>query len=159
MTQIPIALVIKLTIVLFFQELFTDLQKSVKTVNAEHLKRILSFGFAIQQADGKISLPDFPLDSMYALVRIMANNSSMDAYQALNRLYPYRLLLPKEGIESVSNLFQSLNIDVPKEGGAGGNQRIVSINRDSSNTGTSNGGCNARRSYFLGLIYSYSNIN
>lgn len=81
----------------------------------------------------------------------------MDAYHALNRLYPYRLLLPKEGIESVSNLFQSLNIDVPKEGGIG-SQRIVSINRD-LNTGTSNGRWNFRKSYFLILIYSKSNIN
>lgn len=58
---------------LSIQELFHDLQKSVETVNAEHLKRILSFGFAIQQADGKINLPDFPLDSMYPLVQIMVS--------------------------------------------------------------------------------------
>lgn len=44
------------------------------SLGTEQLKRILSFGFAIQEADGKISLPDFPLDSMYALVRIMVSN-------------------------------------------------------------------------------------
>lgn len=97
----------------------------------------MSFGFAIQQADGKISLPDFPLDSMYPLVQIMANNPSMDVFNALNRLYPHRLLLPKEGIDSVSNLFQSLDIAVPK--GSGGSQRIVSINRDAGNVEMSNG--------------------
>lgn len=42
-------------------------------MNPEHLKRILSFGFAIQEADGKVSLPDFPLDSMYNLVQVMVS--------------------------------------------------------------------------------------
>lgn len=55
------------------QELFQDLQKSVESVSGEQLKRILSFGFAIQEADGKISLPDFPMDSMYSLVKIMVS--------------------------------------------------------------------------------------
>lgn len=55
----------------------------------------------------------------------------MSAFNALNRLYPNRLMLPKEGIESVSNLLQSLNIDVPK---AEDNQRIVSINREANGT-------------------------
>lgn len=59
------------------QELFNDLQKSVNgALSAEHLKRVLSFGFAIQEADGKISLPDFPLDSMYSLVQIMVSDRS-----------------------------------------------------------------------------------
>lgn len=132
------------------QELFSDLQKSTNSVDAERLKRILSFGFAIQQADGKISLPDFPLDSMYALVQIMANNPSMGTFDALNRLYPHRLLLPKEGVESVTNLFQSLNIDVPK-GGAVRSQRILSINRDESN-GRSKGKITNQESKFRGNI-------
>lgn len=51
----------------------------------------------------------------------------MSAFTALNRLYPHRLLLPKEGIESVGSLFESLNIEVPKDGES---QGIVAITRD-----------------------------
>lgn len=53
----------------------------------------------------------------------------MSAFTALNRLYPYQLMLPKEGAESVANLFKSLNIEVPRAG-ADESQKILSINRE-----------------------------
>lgn len=53
----------------------------------------------------------------------------MSAFSALNRLYPHRLLLPKEGVDSVASLFQSLNIEVPP---ATANQRIVSVGENAN---------------------------
>lgn len=55
------------------KELFGELQTT--GLNAEHLKRVLSFGFAIQRSDSKINLPDFPLDSMYNLVQILVSDT------------------------------------------------------------------------------------
>ena len=67
----------------------------------------------------------------------------MPAHTALNRLYPYRLMLPKEGTDSVSNLFQSLNIEVPKE--AAGQQRITSITRETDGTSKGEGLMSGRK--------------
>lgn len=133
----------------FMQELFHDLHTSVENLSSEQIKRILSFGYAIQEADGKISLPDFPLDSMHALVQVMVStyfsygklflnfklihfllqskNPKMVTLSALSRLYPYNQMLPKEGIDSVKNLLQSLNIETDK---IAENQRITNIQRE-----------------------------
>lgn len=75
----------------------------------------------------------------------------MSAFSALNRLYPHRLMLPKEGIDSVSNLFKSLDIDVPKAvGGAG--QRIVSINRETTGTSTGRARINPDICILIGIL-------
>lgn len=57
---------------------------------------------------------------------LQSNNPEISTVSALNRIYPHQLMLPKEGIESVANLMQSLNIEAPKQEPS---QRIVSVNR------------------------------
>lgn len=56
----------------------------------------------------------------------------MSASTALNRLYPHQLMLPKEGVESVANLFKSLNIEGPRAEDE--SQKIISINREGNGT-------------------------
>uniref|UniRef100_A0A6B2E9N1 von Willebrand factor A domain-containing protein 8 n=1 Tax=Phlebotomus kandelakii TaxID=1109342 RepID=A0A6B2E9N1_9DIPT len=109
---------------LSYQEIFKQIRSVAPKADPEKLRQILSFGFAIQQADAKTNLPDFPIDSVFNAAKILNNNKSLNTYDVIYRLYPYRSFLPKESYEAVNTLLKSLNIS---EGGVTGGQEVTHV--------------------------------
>lgn len=88
------------------------------------LKQVVSFGCAVLSPDS--TLPDFPMDSLRSIAKILENNPSMAVHDAIYRLYPYRLFLPKDSIQGILTLLSSLNISIPSDD-AIHQQRIVGV--------------------------------
>lgn len=117
---------------MFLQELLQEMQSIAPNANVENLKRVASFGFAVLSSDTASSLPDFPLDNLLNIARIMNNNPSMSVYSALYRVYPYKVFLQKDGIELVESLMKSLDINVPSKNYVKP-QRISSVSENLNN--------------------------
>ncbi|XP_061397314.1 von Willebrand factor A domain-containing protein 8-like [Musca vetustissima] len=94
-----------------FEEMLIDLRSKAANVPVENLKSLLSFGLAIQSADSAANLPDFPLDNVHLVAKMMNSNPNLTTYDALNRLYPYRSALKKEQQDRIKNLLKSFKID------------------------------------------------
>uniref|UniRef100_A0A2M3ZH50 von Willebrand factor A domain-containing protein 8 n=1 Tax=Anopheles braziliensis TaxID=58242 RepID=A0A2M3ZH50_9DIPT len=73
------------------------------------LTRLVSFAYAVQSANSG-ALPDFPLDNLRYAGLLLRNNSSLTVHELIERLYPYRVFLEKEGIGLVASLLDSLQI-------------------------------------------------
>ncbi|ETN61020.1 hypothetical protein AND_007335 [Anopheles darlingi] len=73
------------------------------------LTRLVSFAYAVQSATSG-ALPDFPIDNLRYAGLLLRNNSSLTVHELLERLYPYRVFLEKEGIGLVASLLDSLKI-------------------------------------------------
>lgn len=50
-----------------------DLRSKAPNVPVENLKSLLSFGLAIQSADSAANLPDFPLDNVHLVAKMMVS--------------------------------------------------------------------------------------
>ncbi|XP_050100518.1 von Willebrand factor A domain-containing protein 8 [Anopheles aquasalis] len=73
------------------------------------LTRLVSFAYAVQSATAG-SLPDFPIDNLRYAGLLLRNNGSLTVHELIERLYPYRVFLEKEGIGLVASLLDSLQI-------------------------------------------------
>ncbi|XP_058132611.1 von Willebrand factor A domain-containing protein 8 [Dasypus novemcinctus] len=91
-------------------------------VSAEKVSQLLSFATTLcSQESSTLGLPDFPLDSLPAIVQILNFFPMMSIKHAIQRLYPYTILLGHEGkmaVEDVLKRFElqdSSNSILPKE--------------------------------------------
>lgn len=50
-----------------------DLSTRASNVPVESIKKLLSFGLAVQSADSSANLPDFPLDNLHLVAQMMVN--------------------------------------------------------------------------------------
>lgn len=78
------------------------------------LEKMASFGYAIKEADDESSLvanlPDFPCDNLNLIAKGVEANPLIAISDSVDRLYPYRLFLPKDSHKSLASLCESLNI-------------------------------------------------
>ncbi|KNC26477.1 hypothetical protein FF38_08605 [Lucilia cuprina] len=115
-----------------FEEMLVDLSSRAPHVPVENLKSLLSFGLAVQSADPSANLPDFPLDNLHSVAKMMNVNPNLSLHDALIRLYPYQTSLKKEQQTRIANLLKSFNIStVPSKAV----KKISSqkVNKDSAN--------------------------
>ncbi|XP_055693554.1 von Willebrand factor A domain-containing protein 8 [Lutzomyia longipalpis] len=112
---------------LSYQEIFATMRSVAPKADPDKLKQILSFGFAIQQADAKTNLPDFPIDSVFSAAKILNNNNTLNTYDIIYRLYPHRSFLPRESFEALNTLLKSLNI---AEGTIPAHQEITQVHSE-----------------------------
>ncbi|XP_017481252.1 PREDICTED: von Willebrand factor A domain-containing protein 8 [Rhagoletis zephyria] len=94
-----------------FDEILTNLHQYAPTVPPENIKRLISFGMAIQAADQTDSLPDFPLDNLHLVAKMMDANPHISVHDAITRIYPYQTSMKKEHIERIKSLLKSFKID------------------------------------------------
>lgn len=92
-------------------------------VALKDLEQIVSFGCAVLSPES--SYPDFPVDSLHNIARILNNNPNMPVHNAIYRLYPYRTFLTNDGIQGIYTLMQTLNIPLPTIEGV--NHQIIDI--------------------------------
>lgn len=105
------------------QELLQNVIDNAPKASVTDLERIVSFGCAILSPES--SYPDFPVDSLNNIARIINNNPNIPVHNAIYRLYPYRTFLANDGIQGIQSLLQSLNIALPQDELV--NQKIVAI--------------------------------
>lgn len=115
---------------LSYHEMFSQLQEQNPAAPAEVLKKILSFGFAVSSANDT-TLPDFPLDSIFELGKLLEANPNIPEYDLINRIYPASTILALNQKESIKTLMDSLNIEIPKKASK---QSIVEVEHKTNET-------------------------
>lgn len=109
--------------------MLTDLQRIAPAAQSDDLKQLAAFGFAVLSPES--ALPDFPIDNLQRVANILQHNPQLPVHSALYRLYPYAAFLPRDSIQGVRTLLQSLNIAVPSDDPALLKQRIGAVTRAS----------------------------
>ncbi|KAH9488726.1 hypothetical protein Btru_059448 [Bulinus truncatus] len=85
-----------------FKELLEELVSQAPAIAQERLSRILSFAITLlQRESSSIGLPDLPLDNLPHIVKIMNSVPSCSDAELLHRIYPFTVMLGKEGKEAV----------------------------------------------------------
>nr|XP_014349139.1 PREDICTED: von Willebrand factor A domain-containing protein 8 [Latimeria chalumnae] len=84
-------------------------------VPAERVSQLLSVATTLcSQESTTIGLPDFPMDNLAAAVHILDSCPMMSAEHLLQRLYPYEVLLGKEGIVAVKDVLKKFELQDSK---------------------------------------------
>ncbi|KAF4025563.1 hypothetical protein G4228_017818 [Cervus hanglu yarkandensis] len=95
---------------------FKDQLKLLYSVGAnvptEKVSQLLSFATTLcSQESSTLGLPDFPLDSLPAAVQILDSFPMMSIQHALQRLYPYTVLLGHEGKMAVEGVLKRFELE------------------------------------------------
>ncbi|KAB0341501.1 hypothetical protein FD754_018427, partial [Muntiacus muntjak] len=95
---------------------FKDQLKLLYSVGAnvptEKVSQLLSFATTLcSQESSSLGLPDFPLDSLPAAVQILDSFPMMSIQHALQRLYPYTVLLGHEGKMAVEGVLKRFELE------------------------------------------------
>ncbi|CAL1547451.1 unnamed protein product [Lymnaea stagnalis] len=94
-----------------FKELFEELQSLAPRVAPDRLSQLLSFAVTLlQRESSSIGLPDFPLDNLPHIVKIMNAMPSCSDAELLHRVYPFHTMLGKEGKEAVEDTLKKFEI-------------------------------------------------
>ncbi|XP_059823780.1 von Willebrand factor A domain-containing protein 8 [Hypanus sabinus] len=94
-----------------FKDHLTLLYAIGPNVPTERISQMLSFAMALcTQESTSLGLPEFPVDNLPAIIKIMDAFPMMSAQQLLHRLYPYDLMLGKEGVIGVEDVLKTFDL-------------------------------------------------
>ncbi|XP_062588748.1 von Willebrand factor A domain-containing protein 8-like [Saccostrea cucullata] len=94
-----------------FTEQLECLQEEFSGIPTEKISQILSFGAAVNsQESSALGLPDFPISNISGAVKMLKANSNLDVTEVIDKLYPFTVILNKEGIASVKNLLTKFSL-------------------------------------------------
>ncbi|XP_064030622.1 von Willebrand factor A domain-containing protein 8 isoform X3 [Pogoniulus pusillus] len=80
-------------------------------ITTERISQLLSFATTLcSQESSTLGLPDFPLDSLSAAVRILDCFPMMSVQSVIDRLYPYDMFLGKEGRTAVKDVLKRFEL-------------------------------------------------
>ncbi|EMP34365.1 hypothetical protein UY3_08478 [Chelonia mydas] len=80
-------------------------------VSAQRISQLLSFATTLcSQESSTLGLPDFPLDSLSAAVQILDSFPMMSVRHIIKWLYPYNVLLGKEGRTAVEDALKRFEL-------------------------------------------------
>ncbi|XP_070607483.1 von Willebrand factor A domain-containing protein 8 isoform X2 [Erythrolamprus reginae] len=80
-------------------------------VSTERISQLLSFAMTLcTQESSSLGLPDFPLDSLSSAVQILNSFPMMSVQHIINWLYPYNILLGKEGQTAVEDALKRFEL-------------------------------------------------
>lgn len=95
-----------------FQEQIEDLRKACPGCNPAQLSQLLSVAHALSSSESQsLGLPDFPLDNIHLLAPIINHCKFLDSYNLLTRLYPYGLMLGRDGREAVKGVLSTFQVE------------------------------------------------
>ncbi|KAL3861823.1 hypothetical protein ACJMK2_007838 [Sinanodonta woodiana] len=98
-----------------FKEHLELLQEGAKNVTPERLSQLLSFASTmVTKESTSLGLPDFPISNLQFLVKIMDQLPDVNANALLQRLYPYDVMLRKEGQTAVKDMFSKFELPTEK---------------------------------------------
>ncbi|ELU02006.1 hypothetical protein CAPTEDRAFT_192878, partial [Capitella teleta] len=88
-----------------------DLLTLMKGGDPERLSKVLSFGSTLNSDESSsLGLQDFPLDNLSKVISIMNAVPSQSAQKLVQRLYPFTVMLNKEGQTSVKDALGSFDL-------------------------------------------------
>ena len=139
-----------------FKEQIEMLQEVYKKIPTEKLSQIVSFGTAINSKESStLGLPDFPLSSVPKLVHILNNSPKTEASALIERVYPYKVMMNKEGKSAVKNLLEKF--DLEKKSGIINmkrNPKVTSVEKGKDNTSVIGTNVDQNFSVAAGLLNS-----
>ncbi|KAJ1114524.1 hypothetical protein NDU88_002760 [Pleurodeles waltl] len=94
-----------------FKDQLTLLYSIGSNVSAERVTQLLSFATTLcSQESSTIGLPDFPSDNLPAAIQILDSFPMMSVKHLVQRLYPYNILLGKEGRGAVEDALKRFEL-------------------------------------------------
>ncbi|GFO07343.1 von Willebrand factor a domain-containing protein 8-like [Plakobranchus ocellatus] len=99
-----------------FKELYEELVSLAPNVPAERISQMLSFATTLLQKEtSPLGLPDFPLDNLPHVVKIMNSMPKCSDVELLHRIYPYTTMLGKDGKTAVEEAMDKFEISPQEE--------------------------------------------
>ncbi|XP_062982036.1 von Willebrand factor A domain-containing protein 8 [Elgaria multicarinata webbii] len=97
-------------------------------VSTERISQLLSFATTLcTQESSALGLPDFPLDSLSSAVKILNSFPMMSVQDTIKWLYPYNVLLGKEGKTAVEDALK--RFDLQDSGRPSPPRRVVNVKK------------------------------
>ncbi|KAK0046521.1 E3 ubiquitin-protein ligase RNF14 [Biomphalaria pfeifferi] len=94
-----------------FKELLEELISQASNISSDRLSHILSFAITLlQRESSSLGLPDLPVEHLPHIARIMNSIPSCSDAELLHRLYPFTVMLGKEGREAVEETLKKFDI-------------------------------------------------
>ncbi|KAL8625507.1 hypothetical protein ACOMHN_014596 [Nucella lapillus] len=94
-----------------FKELYSALQEQTKSLPADRVSQILSFATTLLHSESSsLGLPDFPMDNLTHLLKILDAVPGVSSHNIVQRLYPYALMLGKEGKTAVTDTLSKFEL-------------------------------------------------
>ncbi|XP_023930017.1 von Willebrand factor A domain-containing protein 8 [Lingula anatina] len=94
-----------------FSEQLESLGVAGGEVPQERISQVLGFASTMTSSESSsLGLPDFPLSSLDGVIHILNAMPSSSLHNLVSRLYPYEVMLGKEGRTAVADTFQRFNI-------------------------------------------------
>uniref|UniRef100_F6QXZ7 von Willebrand factor A domain-containing protein 8 n=1 Tax=Ciona intestinalis TaxID=7719 RepID=F6QXZ7_CIOIN len=96
-----------------FSDQLEELYKTAPSVNETLLAETLSCASAlVTQDSANLGLPHFPLDNLIKAAKIMEKLPKYPIQNLLSRLYPYKLVLNKDGTQAVEDIYKKFDISL-----------------------------------------------
>ncbi|XP_013928734.1 PREDICTED: von Willebrand factor A domain-containing protein 8-like [Thamnophis sirtalis] len=94
-----------------FKDHLSQLYFIGNNVSTERISQLLSFAMTLcTQESSSLGLPDFPLDSLSSAVQVLNSFPMMSLQHIINWLYPYNVLLGKEGQTAVEDALKRFEL-------------------------------------------------
>lgn len=94
-----------------FKEMFQSLQDELNNILTPKLAQVLSFATAVLTKESNtLGLPDFPISNVSSIAKILNTAPNSNIYNLVQRLYPYDVMLGKEGQTAVKGLLTKFEL-------------------------------------------------
>ncbi|XP_078693816.1 von Willebrand factor A domain-containing protein 8-like isoform X5 [Branchiostoma floridae x Branchiostoma belcheri] len=111
-----------------FKDHLELLTEAAPNISSDKTSLMLSFATTmISQESSSLGLPDFPTDNLISAAKILSTLPEAPAQRLLHRLYPYDVILGKEGrtaVEDTLKKFELFDKDVERV-----SQKVLGVNR------------------------------
>lgn len=99
-----------------FKEHLEALQEVGQKIPSNTISQMLSFASTmLTEESTNLGLPDFPIDNLETAITILNNNPNLSMADVLQRVYPYKTMLNKEGIQAVEGAMQKFELHSKKK--------------------------------------------
>jgi MoxR-like ATPase len=94
-----------------FKDQLEVLNSLAEGVSPDRLSQVLSFANTMRSSEANtLGLQDFPLDNLPTLIKILGKVQSISPLKVLKTLYPYDIMMNKEGRASVEDALKSFEL-------------------------------------------------
>lgn len=99
-----------------FKEHLEILEEAGRNIPSNRLSQMLSFASTMLTDEStSLGLPDFPIDNLVTAVAILNNNPDLSLVDVLQRVYPYKMMLNKEGVKAVEVAMKKFELHTGKK--------------------------------------------
>ncbi|CAK8678183.1 unnamed protein product [Clavelina lepadiformis] len=97
---------------LAFSDQLSEIYENAPSIDSHVLAKLLSCASTlVTQESSSLGLPDFPLDNLPKATSILERVPGYPLVDLLARLYPYHIVLNKDGLQAVEDIYKKFDID------------------------------------------------